>query len=138
MTTKLKLSRSEGREFIADVKAGMTDVDLSKKYGLSGKNLVLYKIAVKDRIDREADREAFSKSRSISAKQLLSDIRSGLDNDELMLKHELSPRQLQAAFRQIIAAKLMTPIELANRLSITRSQVTEAFQEVQEAMKELE
>lgn len=138
MKTKSKLSREEGRQFIQDVKVGMSDEDLTKKYGLSGKMLILHKMAAKDRIDRMAEREAGNKLRSISAKQLLSDLRAGLDNDELMLRHELSPRQLQQALRQIIAAKLMTPIELANRLSITKSQVTEAFQEVEKAMKELE
>ena len=138
MKAKLKLSPEEGRNFIEDVKVGMSDEDLTKKYGLTGRILILHKMAARERIERKAERETENQLRSISAKQFLSDLKAGLDNDELMLKHELSPRQLQKAFRQIIAAKLMTPIELANRLSITRSQVTEAFKEVQQAMKEIE
>ncbi len=125
-------------EFVSDVRAGIADADLTAKYGISGRKLVLHKIAVRDYLEQLEEQRGGRSSRKISAKQLLGDLRSGLDNDELMLKYELSPRQLQKALRQIIGAKLMTPLELANRLSVTRSQVTEAFREVQEAMKEIE
>ncbi len=138
MKAKGNLNPERLDEFVSDVRAGIADADLSEKYGMYGRTLVLHKIAARDYLDQLEERSGEGSSRKISAKQLLGDLRSGLDNDELMLKYELSPRQLQKAFRQIIGAKLMTPLELANRLSVTRSQITEAFREVQEAMKVLE
>ena len=57
---------------------------------------------------------------------------------QLMVKYNLLPRHLQSAFRQIINAGLITPLELSNRLKITKSQVREAFVEMGKAIKELD
>jgi len=74
----------------------------------------------------------------ISAKEVLEDLRSGMDDDTFMVKYKLSYRQLQGLFRKMIKAGFVTPIELADRLCVTSSQVTEALDQVEKAVKELD
>ena len=74
----------------------------------------------------------------ISVKQVLEDIRSGMDDEELMKKYSLSNRQVQRLFRKMIAEGFMSPLELANRLCVTKSQVTEAIDLMKRAMDELD
>ncbi len=89
-----------------------------------------------DIIAKERTQES-KKQIEIKAKHFLVDIRSGMDDEALMIKHNLLPRHLQSAFRKIIEAGLMTPLELSNRLQITKSQVREAFIEMGKAVREL-
>ncbi len=62
----------------------------------------------------------------------------GMSDNELMEKYLLTRRALQSALRQLIELRLATPMELSNRLSITTSQVREAFVEMGKAIKELD
>jgi hypothetical protein len=115
----------------------MSDAALQEKYGLSREKFYLYKATALDIIAKEDSKKSERKIR-ISGKQLLKDIQSGMDDEALMIKYDLAPRQLQSAFRKIISAGLATPMELSHRLSITKSQVREAFVEVGKAIKELD
>ena len=74
----------------------------------------------------------------ISVKQVLDDIRSGMDDEELMKKYNLTNRQVQRLFRKMIAEGFMSPMELANRLCVTKSQVTEAIDQMKRAIDELD
>jgi DNA-binding MarR family transcriptional regulator len=74
----------------------------------------------------------------ISVKQVLQDIRSGMDDEELMKKYNLSNRQVQRLFRKMIAEGLVSPLEMANRLCVTKSQVTEAIDQMKKAADELD
>ncbi len=74
----------------------------------------------------------------ISVKQVLEDIRSGMDDEELMKKYSLSNRQVQRLFRKMIAEGFISPMELANRLCVTKSQVTEAIDQMKRAVDELD
>lgn len=74
----------------------------------------------------------------ISVKQVLQDIRSGMDDEELMKKYSLSNRQVQRLFRKMIAEGFMSPMELANRLCVTKSQVTEAIDQMKKAIDEID
>ena len=74
----------------------------------------------------------------ISVKQVLEDIRSGMDDEELMKKYSLSNRQVQRLFRKMIAEGFMSPLELANRLCVTKSQVTDAIDLMKRAIDELD
>jgi hypothetical protein len=123
--------------FLDDIKKGLSDEQLQQKYNLSGRKFYLYKAAALDWLAKQKTNQAQG-SRQISAKQILKDINSGIDDEGLMLKFNLTPRQLQSIFRQIINAGLATPMELSRRLSITKSQVTEAFVEVGKAIRELD
>ena len=134
---KNKQSTARGLEFVADVRAGLSDAFLQSKYGLSGHKYYLHKATALDIIAKERAQES-KKQIEIKAKQFLVDIRSGMDDEALMIKHNLLPRHLQSAFRKIIEAGLITPLELSNRLQITRSQVREAFVEMGKAVRELD
>jgi hypothetical protein len=125
------------REFVKDVLAGMSDAVLQKKYRVSEHDFYTYKATVLDFIAKKHSQE--SKRRiQINAGQFLADLRSGLDDEALMIKYGLLPRQLQSVFRKMIKAGLITALEISNRLKITKSQVTEAFVEMGKAIKELD
>lgn len=129
--------KKRAEAFLADVKAGLSDAALKEKYGLSRAKFYLYKAAALDIIAME--REACSKpKRKISGKKFVNDIRSGMDDEFLMIRYNLTTRELQSCFRQIIKSGLMGPLELGDRLAMTTSQVTEAFVEMGKAVRELD
>ena len=74
----------------------------------------------------------------IDAREVLRDLRSGMEDQELMTKFSLSYRQLQRLFRKLILADLISPLELASRLCVTESQVTETLDTITKATKELD
>jgi hypothetical protein len=124
-------------DFVNDVRSGMTDEDLQKKYRIFGQNFTFHKAAAldfiaKDRIQRNPKR------RQIKAQEFLKDVKAGMGDDALMAKYLLTHRGLQSALRQLIKLGLATPLELSNRLSITTSQIREAFVEMGKAIKELD
>jgi hypothetical protein len=130
-------ANSKARQFVADVRARMSDEALQRKYGFPSKKFYLYKASALDIIAKEDAPKSKHRIR-IDAQEFLTDIRSGMDDEALMIRYGLQPRQLQNAFRQIINAGLATPLELSRRLSITKSQVREAFVEVGKAVAELD
>jgi hypothetical protein len=75
---------------------------------------------------------------SISAREVLDDLKSGLDDQGFMIKYKLSYRQLQRLFRKMIQAGVVSPMELAQRLCITDSQVTEVLRQTKDAIGELD
>ena len=127
----------KAHQFVADVRAKISDETLQKKYGFPSRRFYFYKASALDIIAKE-DAQKPKRSIKISAKEFLTDIRSGMDEEALMIRYGLLPRQLQSAFRQIINAGLATPMELSKRLSITKSQVTDAFKEMGKAISELD
>lgn len=74
----------------------------------------------------------------ISAKEVMSDIRSGMDDETFMAKYSLTFRQLQRLFRKMILGGFIAPQELAQRLCVTKSQVMEAVNQVNRAIVELD
>jgi hypothetical protein len=134
---KSRQSKIKTGEFVQDVRDGLSDTALQSKYRLPSNRFYLYKATVLDYIAKQDAQKSKNKI-EIHAKQLLVDIRSGMDDEALMVKYNLIPRHLQSAFRQLINAGLITPLELSNRLTITKSQVREAFVEMGKAIKELD
>lgn len=124
-------------EFVQDIKAGMSDEALQRKYVISRNKFYLYKATALDIIAKERAHKSKGKIR-INASQFLEDIRSGMDDEALMIKYNLISRNLQTAFRKIIEKGLITPLELCNRLKVTKSQVREAFLEMGKAIRELD
>jgi hypothetical protein len=124
-------------EFVADVRAGMGDEALQRKYVIARTKFYLYKATALDIIAKERSKNPTAKIR-INATEFLDDIRSGMDDEALMIKYNLIPRNLQTAFRKMIEKGLITPLELCNRLKVTKSQVREAFLEMGKAIKELD
>ena len=122
--------------FIKDVMSGMTDEDLRKKYRVSGQKFILYKATALDIIAKNKRKNP--NKRKLKAKEFLKDVKGGMGDNELMEKYLLTRRALQSALRQLIELRLATPLELSNRLSITKSQVREAFVEMGKAIRELD
>ncbi len=133
----MKLKGAQALAFIEDVRSGMSDEALMRKYNLAGRRFIIHKASAKDFIALQ-NRASQPTKRKISGREFINDVKSGMLDETLMEKYELKPRQLQQVFRQIIEAGLMTPMDLAKRLSITKSQVSEAFTEVVDAISELE
>ncbi len=120
-----------------DVKAGLDDGELRKRYSLSAKALVILRKRVAEYL-KEKQAKAREGSRSISAEQFMADVRADMNDEELMKKYSLTRRELQRLFRKAIQAGHATAMELSQRLCITQSQVAEAFSEVEDAVKEME
>jgi len=74
----------------------------------------------------------------ISASEVLNDLKSGLDDQGLMIKYGLTFRQLQRLFRKLIQGGFISPLQLAERLCVTKSQVTETIELVDRAIRELD
>ena len=53
--------------------------------------------------------------RKISGKQLLSDIKSGMSDAQLMAKHDLTPKGLQSALSKLVEAGLLNAASLRER-----------------------
>jgi DNA-binding MarR family transcriptional regulator len=75
---------------------------------------------------------------TIKASEVLDDIRAGMDDEAFMIKYSLTYRQLQRLFRKMIMGGFISPLELAERLCVTQSQVTEALGQVNKAIDELD
>jgi hypothetical protein len=61
-----------------------------------------------------------------------------MDDDALMVKYNLSYRQLQRLYRKMITGGYISAMELAQRLCVTTSQVTETLGAMKKAIQELD
>lgn len=59
----------------------------------------------------------------ISARELLADIRAGIDDPALMKKYELSAQGLQSACKKLVEAKALKQSEVDNRVPLTERTV---------------
>lgn len=125
------------REFISDVKAGMADSTLQNKYGLTNDKFDSYRKMARDVIARD-EPKASRVRRKIDAHKMLADMRSGMDDDSLMAKYDLTSRGLQSALRKIIQAGMATPLEISRRFSSTDTQTKETSREMGKSMRELD
>ncbi len=57
--------------------------------------------------------------RKIKAKEIVNDIRAGMNDSQLMEKHSLSAKGLQSVFRKLVDARAIKPRELFNRAPST-------------------
>lgn len=55
--------------------------------------------------------------KTISAREVVADIRVGMTDEQLMLKHQLSGKGLQSLFAKLVSAGLLTQAELDQRSS---------------------
>ncbi|MCA1960479.1 MAG: hypothetical protein LDL33_06765 [Desulfomonile sp.] len=61
--------------------------------------------------------------RTISAGEILSDLRSGLNDNDLMQKYRLSARALESIFGKLLQAGLLAQSELDARLDVSQRTV---------------
>ena len=76
-------------------------------------------------------------TRRLKAKELVKDIRSGMDDYQLLKKYGLSESQLESVFQKLIEADFITSLELWERSRLSDTQITKAFLEAQKAIDEL-
>ena len=57
-----------------------------------------------------------AKTKSLSAKQVLADIKAGMSDDELMQKYELSEKTMDRVFGKLLSAGLLTMDQLDERI----------------------
>jgi uncharacterized protein (DUF433 family) len=86
----------DARQALVDIRSGMDDAALMKKYRLSQEHLgqLFEKL------------ESLHVLKRLNARMLLKDIRAGLNDTNLMLKYNLSETALQNAFIEIIRSGL--------------------------------
>lgn len=65
--------------------------------------------------------------RRLSGLQLVKDVRAGMGDHTLMLKYNLTAKQLEAVLRGLLEADRITPMQLYERTSLSDSQITKAF-----------
>jgi len=133
----MRLSGDAARRFIEDVRRGVDDEELKKKYNLYGKEFLINKGVVREILAKRQAKLA-KPTRKVNAHELLADIKAGMLDEGLMKKYNVSRRQLQRLFRKLIDARMVTVMELSQRLSITASQVREAFVDAGKAIEELD
>ncbi|MFH0823880.1 MAG: hypothetical protein V2B18_14110, partial [Pseudomonadota bacterium] len=136
--TKPPLTPAQLHAFVMDFRRGMSDTDLAEKYDLSQRRLGVYKAAARQYIYEKKKACAQPPRVRVNSGKVLEDINSGIDNAGLQEKYNLTERQLQVVFRKMIQAGLVTPMQLASRLRITQSQVTEAFVDAGITMDDVE
>jgi hypothetical protein len=76
-------------------------------------------------------------SRKVKATELVKDMRSGMDDNELMLKYDLTEKQLEMVFQKLIDANFITAVEMWERAKLSDTQITKAYVEAQKAIDEL-
>lgn len=125
----MRLTGDTAKSFLEDVRAGVAEEILREKYNLSASEFLVAKATAKDLL-RSRKSAGSEPARQINGRQFLNDLNSGMDDEALMTKYDLSQREIQSLFRQLIEAGLITAMKLANRLEITKSQVYEAFKQL--------
>ncbi len=65
--------------------------------------------------------------RKLSARKVITDLRAGLSNDELMEKYNISPESLRYVFKTLVEAGLMTELQYYQRKDLTESDLFRAF-----------
>ncbi len=76
-----------------------------------------------------------SQKRKVKAREFVADLRSGMDDDALAGKYTLTRDQFHKLLRMAVDAGLITSDELYSRISHSKTAVTRAFLEIQEAVR---
>jgi hypothetical protein len=78
-----------------------------------------------------------TQKKKIKARDFVKDLRGGMDDEALMTKYALNRDQFHKLLRMAVDSGLLTADELYSRISHSRTAVTRAFVEMQEAVREL-
>jgi uncharacterized protein (DUF433 family) len=140
--TRKKIKPSD---FISDVRKGLSDTDLARKYEISARGLqTLFSRLVGKGIltadEMAARRKTFKskrKQRRINVRELAEDIQLGLDDNNLMLKYDLNQEQLSIVLQKLLDTNLLSEAELYNRLIKADTIVIGAITDAQRAIDEL-
>ena len=78
------------------------------------------------------------KKRTINGKAVAGDVHAGMGDSLLMEKYQLSAKQLESVLRRLVEADLISHLQLYERTSLSDTQITRAFVEAQQAIRELD
>jgi hypothetical protein len=78
------------------------------------------------------------KKRTLKAKAIVQDVQAGMGDSLLMKKYQLSAKQLETVLRRLVEADLISHLQLYERTTLSDTQVTRAFVEAQQAIRELD
>lgn len=78
-----------------------------------------------------------TQKRKIKAREFVADLRAGLDDEALTAKYSLTRDQFHKLLRAAVDSGLLTTDELYSRISHSKTAVTRAFVEMQQAVREL-
>jgi DNA-binding HxlR family transcriptional regulator len=76
--------------------------------------------------------------RQLQAKLIVKDINDGLNDSQLMEKYTLTPKQLEQVLRQLLDQDLITHMQLYERTQLSDTQITKAFMDTADAIRELD
>ncbi len=95
--TFMSVPKVDSQTVLDDIRSGLEDHDLMEKHGLSSDALQdLYKDFVEQGLLKRMDRFSLAPSeQTISAREVVTDLRSGMRMSDLMRKYELSLEALQ-------------------------------------------
>jgi len=116
---------------LEDMKAGVLDAELMAKYRLSSQGLqsLLTKMLVSGLVS-QADLSNRQPPRSrLSAREVVTDLKAGISDDQLKEKYHLSDKKLQTLFSKLIAANLVTQEDLDLRVEVVEVEVIEEIPE---------
>jgi uncharacterized protein (DUF433 family) len=99
-----------GREILTDLRSGMGDDDLARKYGLSASEL--------KKVFKQVDRE-----RAARAKAIAEDLKDGLSEAEVREKYNLTGGSFQKILETLLAEGLLTGTDLLARSAISQEVV---------------
>lgn len=107
----------DAQEAVRDIRSGMDDILLMRKYGLTPKGLgsLLSKLLQAGAIKRSDVGPNFKME--VKAKDVLTDIRAGMSRDKLTKKYRLSLRGLQSLLTKLVRAGAVKRPEIERWLS---------------------
>lgn len=105
------------RDILRDVREGLDDSAIMQKYKLSPKGLhnVYNDLVDFGYLERVGQHYVVPTARRISTREIVSDIRKGIGNDELMRKHKLTTKGLQNALKLLVDTRALGQDEIAGR-----------------------
>jgi PilZ domain len=93
----VKRPKINAKEALEDIRAGMDDISLMKKYKLSAKGL--------QSLFKKLGHAGIIKQ--VNASEVLADLRSGISSDDLMKKYSLTPHGMQNLFQELDRAGIL-------------------------------
>ncbi len=106
----------DAHDVVHDIRAGLNDTDLMRKYKLTAKGLqsLRSKLFEHGLITREELGQ--EPVQTISAREAMRDVRAGLDDFALMKKYDLSPKGLQSLLNQLVKSGALSVQEVEGRM----------------------
>lgn len=109
--------RINAREILRDVREGLDDTAIMHKYRLSPQGLrnIYNELVEFGYLERVGSQFVVPTARRVSTREIVSDIRRGATNEELMRKYRLTPTGLQNAFKLLVDTRAIGADEVGGR-----------------------